>query len=390
MLRRTFLTLTLSVAVAVPTAALTPSTLLVVPAAARGDGAGTSVWQMDLFLSNDGPAAATVTLAWLERNADNSGAGGVNVTVPAGQTVVLEDVISAVLGRASGGGAIRITSTAPVAATSRIYNLQSGVTFGQGFDGLSAAAAVAAGSSTRVAGLRQDGGSRSNLFAVAGPNGASFTVTGRSPSGAQLGTRDVAVPPWGAYFVALGDVVGAAPGDLMVDTEVTAGDAWFAGSRIDEASGDPFTLAAAIGDATLLTPAQIAGGYLGSWFNQTFLSTGAASATVTVDPVTGAGSVTVDVDGNVLGGADPPAQSFSFTVGPGGGTFVEQSPVFGTTTTTVDARGRFASDSPDVPAAGIDRFTASGIFDGNQILAGYTVFFTGGGTAEGMIRLTRQ
>ncbi len=390
MLRRVALFAALVALTAAASAALTPGTLVVVPAAARGAGAGTSVWQMDLVLINDGSASATVRLTWLERNTDNTGAAPVTVTVPAGQTLVIEDVIGTRLGRQSGAGAILVTSNRPVAATSRIYNLQSGVTFGQGFDGLSAAAAVAAGAGTTIAGLRQDAGSRSNVFAVAGPNGASFTLTGRTPAGSGLGSRTVTVPPWGAFFTSLTDFVSGSPGDVTVAAAVTAGDAWFAGSRIDEVSGDPFTLAGVIADPTLVATGEAAGTYLGSWFNQTFFSSGPATGTVTVDTATGATSVTVDLGGNVLGGSDPPAEVYSFTVGPGGGSFETTSPVFGTTTTTIDARGRFSSDAPNVPAAGIDRFTSSGVFAADQILAGYTVFFTGGGTAEGMIRLVKQ
>ncbi len=371
-------------------AALTPATMLVIPAASRGPGAGTSVWQMDMFLGNAGSQSANVTMTWLERNTDNSGAPSVSVTVPAGRTMVLADVIQDRFGIDAGSGAILLTSNVPISATSRIYNLQGGVTFGQGFDGLAAPDNTPAGGERWITGLRQDGGSRSNLFAVAGPSGAELNLTARAPSGSSMGSASFTVPPWGALYAPLTDVVGGSPGDVTVVAAVSSGSAWIAGSRIDQASGDPFTAAASAADPTLFAPSQAAGTYLGSWFNQTFFSNGPAATTVTINPATGAATVTVDLGGNVFGGSDPPPETFSFMLSPGGGTFQTNSPIFGTTTTMVDARGRFWSDSPNVPAPGIDRFTASGIISAEQMLAGYTVFFPGGTTAEGMIRLVKQ
>ena len=183
---------------AVSAVALTPCQTLVVPAAARGPGVGASVWRMDLYLINDSATSTSANLFWLERDDDNRNATPVEISVPAGQTVVLEDVILGLFGRDSAGGAIRIESDHPIAATSRIYNLQSGVTFGQGFDGLTTADAITACCTTVIGGLQQDTGTRSNAFAVAGEAGATIRIDAKTPSGAMLGSDTISVPPWGA------------------------------------------------------------------------------------------------------------------------------------------------------------------------------------------------
>jgi len=372
-------------------AALTPATMLVIPAASRGPGAGTSVWQMDMFLGNAGSQSANVTMTWLERNTDNSGAPSVSVTVPAGRTMVLADVILDRFGIDAGSGAILITSNVPITATSRIYNLQGGVTFGQGFDGLAAPDNTPAGSERWITGLRQDGGSRSNLFAVAGPTGAELSLTAHAPSGSSMGSASFTVPPWGALYAPLTDVVGGSPGDVTVVAAVSSGSAWFAGSRIDQASGDPFTAAAAAADPTLVNPADLGGTYVGNWFNETFKSTGSAQMTLSVDPVASTFSATVDLGGNVFGGADPPPQTFTGTLEPGGGTIELTSQLFGTVSATLDARGRMWSSLTNLPAAGIDRVDSNGFITPEEAVFGYTITFSGGGgTATGMVHMVRQ
>ncbi len=372
-------------------AALTPATVLVIPAASRGPGAGTSVWQMDMFLGNATAQSASVQLTWLERNTDNTGAPSVGVTVPAGRTMVLADVIHDRFGIDAGSGAFLITSNVPITATSRIYNLQGGVTFGQGFDGLAGPDNAPAGGERRMIGLRQDGGSRSNLFAVAGPNGAELSLTARAPNGSTMGSASYSVPPWGALYAPLTDLVGGSPGDVSVLASVSSGSAWFAGSRIDQASGDPFTAAAAAADPTLVNAAALSGTYVGNWYNETFGSTGSAQMTLSVDLAASTFSATVDLGGNVFGGANPPPQTFTGTLEPGGGTIALTSQVFGTASASIDPRGRMTSSLTNLPVAGIDRVESNGIISPQEVVFGYTITFSGGsGTATGMVHMVRQ
>jgi len=374
--------------------ALTPATESVVPAGARGAGAGSSVWQMDLYLLNPGSVQATVMVYWLERNQDNSAAVPFTVVVPGGGEVVLDDVILDRVGLSSAGGAFRIVADQPVVANSRIYNLQGASTFGQGFEGLGPDAMASAGGSSRawIAGLQQSSASRSNLFAVAGPSGAEIAVTGLSPAGAEAGTGSFSVPPWGAFYTALAPIVGQAPGDLVLRVDVTSGEAWCAGSRIDDSTGDPFTLAAAVvAGGQRFDATAYAGTWLGEWHNTTFGSSGAASATITVDTSTMTFTLVSDLDGFVFGASDPPPETYTGPYDENGVSLTANSETFGTTHMTVTPDGQVSGSSTDVPNASIDSVQYSGTITPTTYSVSYTVVFSGGGgTADGVVTMTKQ
>jgi hypothetical protein len=374
--------------------ALTPATEIVIPAGARGAGSGSSVWQMDLYLLDPGSEQATVLVYWLERNQDNSSAVPFTVTVPAGEEVVLDDVILNRVGLSNAGGAFRIVADHPIVANSRIYNLQGASTFGQGFEGLGPdVMASAGGSSTSwIAGLQQNSASHSNLFAVAGPSGAEMTVTGLSPAGAQVGNGSFSVPPWGAFYTALAAIVGQNPGDVVLRVEVTSGEAWCAGSRIDSSTGDPFTLAAAVvAGATGFDPMAYAGTWLGEWNNTTFGSSGAASATITVDTDSRTFTMVSDLDGFVFGASDPPPETYTGSYDDNGVSLTATSDTFGTTQVTVTPDGRVSGSSTGVPNPSIDSVQYSGTITPTTYTLDYTVVFSGNsGTAEGVVTMTKQ
>jgi len=236
---------TLAFLLAVPAMALNPGAELFVPAAARGAGAGGSVWMTDLYLFNPGSVSVSADVYWLPRDTDNTGATPVTFAVGAGQTLVLEDVILGTFGLESGAGAFRIVSTGELVANSRIYNAAGSATFGQGFEGVPTSAALTAGGSTDIVGLTANGAFRSNFFAVnTGSGTASLTVTLRDPSGNELGSRSYDLPPYAAFYRSVTDL-GAGTFDAgTLHAEVTQGAAIVVGSKIDEASGDPTTLEA--------------------------------------------------------------------------------------------------------------------------------------------------
>ncbi len=390
MANRRALCLGLCLLVAAPVLALTPCATLVVPAAARGAGVGTSLWQMDLYLINSGTRSARAELSWLERNTDNRNVSPVVVTVPAGQTVVLTDVIHQRFGLDEAGGAIRIEADVPIAATSRIYNLQSGVTFGQGFDGLTTADATTACLQTVVGGLQQDAGTRSNLFGVAGEAGASFTVEARTPAGAALGNASLTSPPWGAVYVPLANLVAADAGPVMAVISVTSGSAWFAGSRIDQASGDPFTLAAVVPDPSLLDLTELTGTYVGIWGFDDGDVSGTAMMFIAVAESTGAGSITVDFDGPLLHGIDPGPATVSGPLGPGSGSFHGMSPEFGTIGSEVDAHGHATWIAAGGSVPEILSIEATGVVTMAQVLMSFNVTLANGlGELRGGLALVR-
>jgi hypothetical protein len=111
----------------------------VIPGAGRGPGAAGSMWQTDIIIHNFLTTPLTVEIGLVESGlgqADNFFPvminGGATVTIPAGATRSLTDVLRNHRGRDSAMGALLIGGDHPFAVTSRIYNVDSsGATIGQ-------------------------------------------------------------------------------------------------------------------------------------------------------------------------------------------------------------------------------------------------------------------
>ncbi len=132
------------------------------------------------------------------------------------------------------------------------------------------------------------------------------------------------------------------------------------------------------------------GTYLGLWHNFSFGSTGDSSASITVNQVNKTVSMTIDLDGSVLGGADPQAETFTGPFDSHGFTVTGSSAVFGDLTIEVDILGRLVGMGTDVPSPAIDRVYFSGSASPDTIAIDYLVVFAGGsGTAEGVLTMTR-
>ncbi len=225
--------------------ALNPGAELFVPAAARGAGTGGSVWMTDLYLFNPGTVSVTADISWLARNTDNSGATPVSFTVAPGQTLVLEDVILDTFGIESGGGAFRIAATGELVANSRIYNTAGGATFGQGFEGVPATAALGAGDATDIVGLAQNGTFHTNLFAVnTGSSEAGVTFELLDTAGNPMASKGYTLPPMAALYLPITDLGAGSFDQGTVHAEVTSGAVIVVGSKVDDGSGDPTTLEA--------------------------------------------------------------------------------------------------------------------------------------------------
>lgn len=361
------------------------ATELVVPAAARGAGAGGSVWRMDLLVTNPTGETMTVQLQWLERGAANSMPLTRTLTLLGGATAVLEDVVLERFGLPGGAGALRLLAPRPVAATSRIYNLLGGSTFGQGFDALAAGRAVGAGRTVTVAGLRQDADARSNLFAVAGARGAELRVVARQPFGNAIGTGSVLAQPWEAVYLPLAEVIGGSPGNVVADVEVRQGSAWVVGSRVDSGSGDPLTLSATSVEVGQLDAAVLAGTYLGEWVNQSFGSSGTAALNLSLSPSTGVATLQLDLGGPVLGGSDPPQDVLLGSYGPWGAELAGSSPTFGELRLEIGSDGRVRGGSDDVPGASVETVTFDGIIADGVVSLTYHVDFVGSLEAVGSL-----
>lgn len=122
---------------------------------------------------------------------------------------------------------------------------------------------------------------------------------------------------------------------------------------------------------------DLAGVYVGSWNNLTFGSTGAARIDIAFSGPSA--TVTVDMDGNVFGGFDPPPIAMNGTVL--GDDLVLNAlalPVFGNVAGSIlGASGAFTFTLSNVPGGFISIVTASGSIASGVIDLGYSVGFVG-------------
>lgn len=209
----------LAVLVSLPASAGHYADLYVIPVASHTPGQNGTMWMSDLALQNFQSTPLDVQIIVIE-----SGSGQQNVaplmtaanangfvTVPAGGSVMLKDVLSGHRGMTNTAGAILVGADKPFAVTSRTYSMNPlGHTVGQTvtpaanfldntLSPINAATAVA-----YVPGLVQNGDFRTNVGMVAangsGSGGAmTIAVTLRGSSGAVLGTR--------TYSIGAGEVV---------------------------------------------------------------------------------------------------------------------------------------------------------------------------------------
>ncbi|MBI5852595.1 MAG: hypothetical protein HZB39_16400 [Planctomycetes bacterium] len=139
---------------------------------------------------------------------------------------------------------------------------------------------------------------------------------------------------------------------------------------------------------TIFDPTAFLGTWAGTWTNTTFSSTGAANVVVAQN-----GSdltFTVDLDGNVFGGANPAAEVFTAIfdtsrVSLGATT----SAVYGDLTGTLNANGSYTISGTNINGS-VASFTMTGNWTGTQINANVAITFDDTTTAAATGSLTKQ
>lgn len=166
------------------------------PAVASAPGQLGTYFRTDVTLVNPYVSHAVPIRIWLLRNdQDNSQTQPVSLTLKAGETVVLRDIVSSMFGY-TGGASLILSSTNDLAfgCTARTYTGTAG-TYGFGGNGhywnnVGRAEAF-------TSGLRNGNGYRTNL-GLASTSSISITVeVNVYDSTSKLGTRRVTLPPYG-------------------------------------------------------------------------------------------------------------------------------------------------------------------------------------------------
>ena len=208
----------------------------VIPGAGRGPGLAGSMWQTDVIIHNLQATPLTVEIGLVEsglEEADNFFPvmvdGSPTVTIPAGGTRLLADVLRDHRGRSTALGALLLGADHPFAVTSRVYNVEaSGATIGQTvpvtqeFLGAGTSRAV-------IPGLIANANFRSNIGFLAaagagaplvvevgltGANGASlgattFTIAAGTMSHVQFSSHAITTTPFDLATATIGILSGS-------------------------------------------------------------------------------------------------------------------------------------------------------------------------------------
>jgi hypothetical protein len=218
---------------------------VLVPAAGRSEP-----WVTDLYVMNPGSTTVSVTVSWLIRGQANPDPDTINFELRAGETAILEDIILDEFGFSGGSnanGAFRVEASGAVIVNSRIFSDDGTATFGQGFEGVPDWAATQAGQSTDAVGLTQGFGFRSNVYALAGPDGASISFSLLDPSGATVATTTLSLAAYEPYLKRVNQLFSGLENfaNATLHAQVTSGSAVIGASKVDDASTDPTTLESA-------------------------------------------------------------------------------------------------------------------------------------------------
>jgi hypothetical protein len=259
--------------VSATTLALNPDDELWIPAAARGAGNEGSFWMTDLYVMNLGSEEVTIEITWLDRDADNSEAEPFEYAIAAGETLVLEDVISQVFGQQEAAGAIWIEvkdeddgdegekddegeeeeDETNLIATARIYNLDDDETFGQGFEGIISDAAISADgqATTHVIGITDNASFRTNWYGLNitedeedEPDEAQVMIEVLDLAGNVLATDTFDLPPLAPVLKPVSALGAGTLDNGALRFTMVEGAGIFGAAKIDDKSNDPTTLEA--------------------------------------------------------------------------------------------------------------------------------------------------
>jgi hypothetical protein len=189
----------LSMLVALAASAAQLRDFYVIPVAAHASGANGTSWRTDVSIQNIQAVPVTIEISVVESGEgllDNvfpvSLNGASSVTVPAGGSLTLGDVLKNHRGRAETSGALLVGGDKVFALTSRTYNVTTNGTMGQtvspsgdvGADGNSSV------STLYIPGLASNSSFRTNLgLLMSAATPLTVTVTINGADGRALGTR---------------------------------------------------------------------------------------------------------------------------------------------------------------------------------------------------------
>jgi len=220
-------------------------------ASAHVSGLSGTSWVSDLVLWNGNATTARANLYFLHSGHNNSGAKGRVISVPAGASVKLTDVVHTMFGQSHASGAILVGSDQELTVTSRTYNDATTGTYGQFIAGVPMVDATGTNTPVRLIQLTRNEAYRTNIgFANGTGSTVKIEVDLFGADGTPFGARSFKVAPYGFHQET--DIIGAdvADGYALVGSS-TPGAAFFTyASVIDNRTGDPVFVTPGAGTAS--------------------------------------------------------------------------------------------------------------------------------------------
>lgn len=212
--------------------------------ATHADGAEGSRWRTDVVLLNPGSHDAQIHLDYRSPSANASATVG----LAAGRSIRYADIVQSVFSLSgSNSGSVEISSSEPLAVSSRTFNASPAGAYGQFFPAVGEAAVLTRGGVAVVPHLVRNAATRSNLgFLNPGTVATVVRIEIHSADGNPVGTvvrRSVPASGWLQVDDILG-TAGAGDRDLAwarITVEAGSG-VWAYASVVDRGSGDPITV----------------------------------------------------------------------------------------------------------------------------------------------------
>lgn len=234
-------------------------TELAIPAVAHTAGAGNSSWRSDVKIfypiidagrGGDGGATTTVPVT-LRYYPSNSGSGVITkmMSLAPGRLLALDDVLQNLFGLPSATGALRISASVALFATSRTYNQSATGTFGQDIPAVAITNTLTDGMAATFSGL-SDSGYRTNIgFFNIGTTAADLMMELRSPAGQLIASKTTHVDAGVSTQInnLFGFFGASATPAASLRVTTTGGSTIAYASVIDNASGDPVFVPASLG-----------------------------------------------------------------------------------------------------------------------------------------------
>jgi len=225
-----------------------------VPGVAHLPGEGDTTWRSDLAVVNPSTSSAELVVTLYDH--DTGASTEVARTLAAGATEEWADVLVSVLGLADAAevkGILHIAASVPLAISCRTFNQETATrTYGQQLPALTEADALTGGDEGIVPHLKKGSGFRTNLGVVnLGDSEATVTVSLFGANGEQIGSTSSLTVTAGRWQQQNDVFAWAGAGDqeiayARVEASPQGASVWVYASLVDNATGDPTTIAVVV------------------------------------------------------------------------------------------------------------------------------------------------